>query len=91
MRGACVRIAIADHGPGIPPEKQERIFERFTRAHSGESAPTGWGLGLYFAHKLMEAQHGTIGVRSPCWDEPEAPGAEFFLEIPVAHMPEEEA
>lgn len=85
-----VRIAIADHGPGIPPDKQESIFERFVRAQAQETAPPGWGLGLYFARKLTEAQHGFLGVRSPIWEDPEAPGAEFYLLLPVAPTPEEE-
>lgn len=84
-----VRISVRDHGIGIPPELQQRIFERFGRAQNGESAPPGWGLGLYFARKLIEAQNGSINVTSPIWQDAEAPGAEFYLLVPVASSREE--
>lgn len=89
QEGDHVRISIKDHGMGIPRESQQYIFERFSRAHSGESAPPGWGLGLYFARKLVQAQNGSIGVNSPIWDDAKSPGAEFFLLIPVATFGEE--
>ncbi len=89
QEGERVRISVKDHGPGVPKEAQEYIFERFRRAHTGESAPPGWGLGLYFARKLIEAQGGAIGVNSPIWQDAEAPGAEFYLLVPVATYSEE--
>lgn len=87
--GEQVRISVRDHGPGVPQEYQQYIFERFGRAQSGESAPPGWGLGLYFARKLIEAQGGSIGVNSPIWNDANAPGAEFYLLVPVATFSEE--
>jgi signal transduction histidine kinase len=84
-----VRISVKDHGPGIPQESQQYIFERFSRVHSGENAPPGWGLGLYFARKLAQAQNSAIGVKSPIWEKPNSPGAEFFLLVPVAISSEE--
>ncbi len=89
QQGELVRISVKDHGMGVPQEYQEYIFERFGRAQTGESAPPGWGLGLYFARKLIEAQGGSIGVNSPIWDDPHAPGAEFYLLVPVATFSEE--
>lgn len=89
QEGEQVRISVKDHGPGVPPEYQQYIFERFGRAQHGESAPPGWGLGLYFARKLIEAQGGSIGVNSPVWNNNEAPGAEFYLLVPVAACSEE--
>ncbi len=83
-----VRIAVMDHGPGIPPERREDIFDRFTRVHTDEDAPRGWGLGLYFARRLIEAQGGQIGVRSPVWDDPRSPGTEFYLLVPIAKTPD---
>lgn len=89
--GERVRISVKDSGPGIPQEDQQYIFERFGRgrAHGGESAPPGWGLGLYFARKLIQAQGGSIGVNSPIWKDDKAPGAEFYLLVPVATSREE--
>lgn len=89
QEGDQVRISVKDYGPGVPLEYQQYIFERFGRAHSGESAPPGWGLGLYFARKLIQAQGGSIGVNSPIWDAAESPGAEFYLLLPVATFSEE--
>jgi signal transduction histidine kinase len=84
QQGEQVRLSVKDHGPGVPEEYQQYIFERFGRVRSGESAPPGWGLGLYFARKLVEAQGGFIGVKSPLWDDPRAPGTEFYLLLPQA-------
>lgn len=79
-----------DHGIGIAPEIQGKIFKRFQRGQTGESAPPGWGLGLYFACKLTEAQEGNITVRSPLWPEHETPGAAFTVTFPIAaDVPEE--
>lgn len=89
QEGEQVRISVRDYGPGVPQGYQQYIFERFGRAHSGESAPPGWGLGLYFARKLIQAQGGSIGVNSPIWDDPKMPGAEFYLLVPVAASSEE--
>lgn len=84
QEGDKVRVSVKDHGSGVLPESQKHIFERFGRGHGGESAPPGWGLGLYFARKLIEAQNGSIGVNSPIWPDSHAPGAEFYLVVPVA-------
>jgi signal transduction histidine kinase len=89
QEGERIRISIKDHGMGVPQEYHSYIFERFGRAQGGESAPPGWGLGLYFARKLIEAQDGSIGISSPIWEDPQAPGAEFYLFIPVANYNEE--
>lgn len=79
-----ISVEVADHGAGVAQEMQEKIFDRFQRGHSGESAPPGWGLGLYFAKKLTEAQGGTLILRSPYWTQPDAPGSSFSIVMPVA-------
>jgi two-component system, OmpR family, sensor histidine kinase TctE len=56
------RVNIADHGPGVPIDQQERIFERFWRGRSIETA--GVGLGLSIVRKIMEAHRGTVTVRN---------------------------
>ncbi len=86
---SCVCLCVTDHGPGLPPEMQERVFEHFYRGTRRESAGPGWGLGLYFARKLTEAQGGQVTLRSPVFADPAAPGAEFTLTLPVADSPEE--
>ena len=56
------RVSVADRGPGVPIDQQERIFERFWRGRSIET--TGVGLGLAIVKKIMEAHRGTAGVRN---------------------------
>jgi signal transduction histidine kinase len=89
QEGNWVRIAVKDHGAGIEEDYHDYIFERFGRANSGEDAPPGWGLGLYFARKLIMAQGGTIAVNSPIWQNKEAPGSEFYLLLPIAEFDED--
>jgi len=89
LDGSKIRISIKDHGLGVPKDYQQYIFERFGRGQSGESAPPGWGLGLYFARKLTQAQHGSIEVISPVWPEVDGPGSEFTLMLPVLDSNEE--
>ncbi len=86
-----IRISVKDYGPGIPAEVGDRIFSRFSRLQSQESAPSGWGLGLYLGRKLIEAQNGKIGFVSPIWQNNElAPGSEFYILMPVAQTPEDD-
>ncbi|MEI7646096.1 MAG: HAMP domain-containing sensor histidine kinase [Chloroflexales bacterium] len=81
----CMRVCITDHGPGIPVGVQDRIFERFYRAgQNDEHAPHGWGLGLHFARSLIVAQGGSVWLESPAHANPDAPGARFIVELPIA-------
>jgi signal transduction histidine kinase len=71
-----VRIVVTDHGIGIPPEAQQRIFGRFERAVS-ERHYGGFGLGLWIAHEIVTAFGGRIQVES----EP-GKGATFIATLP---------
>ena len=86
-----LQITVADHGPGIPEGMQHQIFERFQRVERGDQIKTkGWGLGLYFAKTLVEAQRGKLSVKSPCRGNGDAPGAAFMVTIPLAdEVPED--
>jgi two-component system sensor histidine kinase KdpD len=57
--GNAVRLEVADHGPGVPDEQKELIFEPFERA--GDRHP-GVGLGLAVARGFAEAMGGRIGA-----------------------------
>ena len=70
------RLVVRDHGIGIPPEDQSRIFERFERLITGREAP-GFGLGLWIVRQVVEGLRGQIGVRSEVGD-----GATFIVELP---------
>jgi PAS domain S-box-containing protein len=71
-----VEIAIRDHGMGISPEDQERIFERFERLISVRHFG-GFGLGLWITRQIAEAHGGRVRVSS-------VPGAgsTFTVEMP---------
>jgi two-component system sensor histidine kinase KdpD len=55
--GDDVRVSVTDHGVGIPPDKRERIFEKFVRLQDGG---VGVGLGLFICRSLVEAMGGRI-------------------------------
>ncbi len=57
------RIWVRDHGIGIAPEDQARIFSRFERSHTGASFE-GYGLGLHIVNKLVHALNGEVQVAS---------------------------
>jgi two-component system sensor histidine kinase KdpD len=59
LDGGTVRLEVADHGPGVPDELKERIFEPFERV--GDRRP-GVGLGLAVARGFAEAMGGRIGA-----------------------------
>jgi signal transduction histidine kinase len=75
--GDAYIFCVADDGPGIPADRQERIFERFYttgNTNSGEST----GLGLSIVKKLVSQKGGSV------WVESEGRGAAFCLTWPVA-------
>ncbi|TMD53203.1 MAG: hypothetical protein E6I93_08900 [Chloroflexi bacterium] len=60
-----VRICVVDRGSGIPPDKQEIIFDKFVRLERDMHGEIrGSGLGLYITRQLVEAMAGTISVKS---------------------------
>jgi signal transduction histidine kinase len=78
--GGAVEIRVADHGPGIPQDEQDQIFNPFFRGRRALSEQVhGTGLGLSLVKKIIEAHGGSIRVFS----EP-AKGTEFVVRIPAA-------
>ncbi len=71
------RLAVRDHGIGIPPGEEERIFDRFHQAHPGLHAP-GMGIGLYVSRQIVEMHGGTISV-----ERPEGKGSRFVVRLPT--------
>ncbi|GIL17373.1 MAG: hypothetical protein BroJett040_11240 [Oligoflexia bacterium] len=75
-------LSIRDFGIGIPKDMQQKIFQRFERAVSGDKF-IGLGLGLYIVKQIIEAHGGTIKVDS----EP-GQGALFVVELPLQNEEE---
>ena len=75
--GRRARVIIADQGPGLSPEQQARVFEKFERL-GRDNADGGSGLGLYISRRLARAMGGDLTVES-------APGqgARFILDLPA--------
>jgi two-component system phosphate regulon sensor histidine kinase PhoR len=60
--GGAVHVAVADSGPGIPPNDLARVFERFYRVDKSRSGPGGTGLGLSIVKHLVELHDGQVSV-----------------------------
>jgi len=77
--GSGVRFSVIDQGPGIPPDYQDQLFDRFFRVPGSEAG--GAGLGLAIAKEIVMAQRGTIGVHSKPGE-----GSEFYFDLPAAEI-----
>lgn len=75
----AVLISVSDQGPGIPPEEQERVFQRYYRA-PGRRAE-GLGLGLYLSREIVQLHGGQIWIESR-----EGQGSTFMVLLPVERM-----
>ncbi|MDI3317165.1 MAG: HAMP domain-containing sensor histidine kinase [Bacillota bacterium] len=75
-----LELAVQDQGPGIPPEEQEKIFERFYRGRAEHGrARDGTGLGLSIARWIAQEHGGSIHVESS-----PGQGARFVVRVPLA-------
>lgn len=64
-RQRTVRIVVDDHGPGVPQESIDKIFEPFYRAGDSRSTRSGsGGIGLAIAQRIIRLHGGTISVRN---------------------------
>ncbi|HEX5620057.1 MAG TPA: HAMP domain-containing sensor histidine kinase, partial [Solirubrobacteraceae bacterium] len=74
-----VRLIVRDHGPGLPTEDPDALFERFWRAEGGrERGRAGAGLGLAIVAAIVDAHGGSVGAANA----PDG-GAVFSVELPV--------
>lgn len=58
--GDAAIVSVSDSGPGIPPEKRERIFDRFDRLGAENSQTVGSGIGLHYARRLAQMHKGDL-------------------------------
>jgi signal transduction histidine kinase len=74
------RVAVCDHGVGIAPECQQRVWERFYRTSGSRSySADGLGVGLFICRQLVEQMGGTVGLESLLGE-----GSTFWFTIPLA-------
>jgi PAS domain S-box-containing protein len=81
VQGGWARVSVRDAGPGISPDEQERIWQRFQRVEGikvQSGTGVGLGLGLYIARTAIERHHGQIGVRSA-----PSKGSTFWFALPI--------
>lgn len=84
--GEMVRVKVIDQGPGLSPEDQEHIWDRFYRVKGVDvksGSGVGLGLGLYICRTLIEQQGGQVGVDSEL-----GRGSTFWFTLPIAQSEE---
>ncbi|MGB7860985.1 MAG: ATP-binding protein, partial [Acidimicrobiia bacterium] len=88
QRANAAVLAVVDHGPGIPEDQRERIFDRFTQLDQSDTRSRGGtGLGLSIVKSLTEVMSGSVRIETT-----EGGGATFVVELPVsAAMPTTES
>jgi len=79
QKHSYVLIGVTDHGRGISPEDQAKLFEPFERLRARLTTTPGLGLGLLVCRRLVEAYGGKIWVES----KPGA-GATFWFTLPLS-------
>ncbi|GAB4031733.1 ATP-binding protein [Spirosoma jeollabukense] len=78
-----VEFRVRDHGAGIRPEHQDKVFDRYFKAPSlngqaTQSASSGTGLGLAISSEFIQSMNGQIGLDTSITD-----GAAFFFRLPI--------
>jgi PAS domain S-box-containing protein len=75
-------VTVRDHGPGIPVDELESIFEAFVQSSRTKDGSGGTGLGLAICRKIMDAHHGQISA-----DNHPDGGAVFVIRLPAGLAP----
>jgi two-component system sensor histidine kinase ChvG len=85
-RGPSLRITVEDQGPGIPPDKLEKVFERFySDRPQGAKFGNNSGLGLSIVRQIVETHRGQVWAESRMADGNPA-GARFVVDLPPADL-----
>ncbi|MBB3563934.1 hypothetical protein FHX06_005289 [Rhizobium sp. BK512] len=78
--GIC--LSVADHGPGVPPDRREDVLKRFVRLDESRSKP-GTGLGLSLVEAIMELHGGTLELSDTEPGNAERPGLTVSMVFPA--------
>ncbi len=85
-RGPAVRFTVEDEGPGIPPDKLEKIFQRFyTDRPVGAKFGNNSGLGLSIVRQITETHRGAVWAENRMTDG-KITGARFIVDLPPAPL-----
>ncbi|MEY2570888.1 MAG: hypothetical protein QOE63_1238, partial [Acidimicrobiaceae bacterium] len=76
--GVDVRVAIADHGPGIEADLHEKVFERFFQAVPSPTGSRGAGVGLAIVREYVQRQGGRVWCESTLGN-----GSTFLFTLPA--------
>lgn len=76
--GDFVKVAVEDHGIGMPASVVSNLFHKFYRSHRSRETVAGTGIGLYICKAIVESHGGKIGVRSV-----EGEGSTFEFTLPI--------
>ncbi len=82
-QGGELQIAVADEGPGIPPEERPRIFDMFYTAARGDRGGQGTGLGLAICQGMVGAHGGRVSVE----DGLDGRGTTLRMHLPLPAAP----
>lgn len=74
----CIDLIVKDYGCGIPPEHQDRVFNRFYRVPTGNRRKNGSGIGLTIVKRVALYHRGTVVLNSEA-----GRGSEFHLRLPL--------
>lgn len=77
QKGPLIKLIVQDHGTGIPPDKLNKVFERFEQVKGGHTVG-GLGLGLFIVRQIVEGHNGKIDV-----DSKVGQGSRFTVTLPV--------
>ena len=77
----ALTLSVTDHGPGIPPGQEERIFDKLVRIQQGAARP-GAGLGLAICKGVIQAHGGRISASNRA-----SGGSQFLVSLPLGDRP----
>ncbi|MGE8129854.1 ATP-binding protein [Methylobacterium sp. NPDC080182] len=79
--GESIRLAVSDHGPGIPEAERARVLDRFVRLEDARSRP-GFGLGLSLVNAVVRLHHGSLRLAD------NGPGLRVEIAFPATPRPQ---